>query len=166
MTATESYLLRAKEADELGHNLLEFARNLRAQSTVAEERRLFWPSNQTGLVDLATKLLELRQQRSKHLDAALCQQPAWNMLLALFQASPTGTEVSASTICKLSGAYERTAVRWMAVLVDMDLVELGNLDDQGGEQWVRLTENGIFRMIRAMTDIQNALFLDRPIVAD
>jgi DNA-binding transcriptional ArsR family regulator len=157
MTTIESHLLRAKEADELGHNLLDFARNLRAQSTVAKERGIFWPKSQTGIVDLATKLLELRQQRSKHLDAALCQDPAWNMLLALFQASPSGTEVSASTIRELSGAYDSTAVRWMAVLVDMGLVELGNMDGQDGEEWVRLTENGVFRMIGTITDMQNVL---------
>lgn len=150
----DQLLHRADEFEELGRTLLEHARLLRNQSSRSEPKRIFRPETTSNLILFAEALLAAQDHRHRHLDGHLFGEPAWHMLLFLFQAFKSGGCVTADQVCRSSGAFQSTARRWLAVLIDQGLVEICN-DTQSDELTpIRLTELGEIRVTKILLGMQ------------
>lgn len=156
MTTVQA-LLRAKEAEDLAQYLLDFAGQLRAHSQNEEAPRLFWPEDSLGLHETAERILAFRANRTRHLDASLFGEQAWDLLLTLFKVHRSATSLSVDQICKSIGPYESTARRWLDILVNLELVAV---TDEGGDvafEAARLTERGEMAMTKTIVALQDAL---------
>lgn len=145
---------RADRFEELGYSLLEHAHLLRNQSSRAELRQIFLHDIKSNILVFTEALLAARKHRLRHLDGNLLGEPAWDMLLFLFQAFKSGGCVTADQVCRSSGAFQSTARRWLAVLIDQGLVEICN-DAQSDELTpFRLTELGEIRVTKILLGMQ------------
>lgn len=70
----------------------------------------------------ARKLIAQRRRRDQILGAELFGEPIWDMLLDLFANAQEDREVSISSLCIASGAPTTSALRYIAMLVDRDLL--------------------------------------------
>jgi DNA-binding MarR family transcriptional regulator len=70
----------------------------------------------------ARLLLRERRDRDLVLEAELLGDPAWDMVLDLFVAGEDGKTVSVSSSCHAAGVPSTTALRWLSVLADRDLI--------------------------------------------
>lgn len=80
------------------------------------------PPTLEALVQLAERLGKARDLRSDYLASELFAEPAWDMLLALFQADAAGRRTTVSNLCTESGAPPSTALRWIDKLEELKLV--------------------------------------------
>lgn len=71
---------------------------------------------------LARQLLRERRDRDVVLNVELLGDPAWDMLLDLFVAGEEAKTISVSSLCLASGVPPSTALRWITVLADRDLI--------------------------------------------
>ena len=62
------------------------------------------------------------RERACYLPAELFSDPAWGMLLELLHAEIENRQVSLRRVCKASAASTPSAIRWLKVLEDRDLV--------------------------------------------
>ena len=78
------------------------------------------------------------QQRACYLPADLFSDPAWGMLLEIFQAEVEKRRATISRLCKASGVSTTSAVRWLKALEDHDLV-IRKVDHSDGAEFAELT---------------------------
>lgn len=104
------------------------------------------------LMRTAQAVYRARQRRGEFFDDKLIGEPAWDMLLDLFIHSVRGQVVSTTSLCIASCAAPTTALRWIAVLEQADLVERrpDAVDDR--LKLVHLTPKGFKAMRRWLTD--------------
>jgi len=74
------------------------------------------------LVKVAGIVIEARQSRAHSLPPALFGEPAWDILLALFQCPPSGEGERVSNLSLCSGTPATTALRWIDYLEREGLV--------------------------------------------
>jgi hypothetical protein len=152
----DELLNRAQEAEELAHYLLDFASKLRSQPSAGEQPRLFWPESRGAMSKAVAGILTLRNRRAKHIDASLFGEPAWDMLLTLFKAHLSQTDLTVEQVCKSGCPYETTSRRWLAVLVDHCLVEVTSDGRYELQRTVCLTERGKIGMTKSFLDFQES----------
>jgi hypothetical protein len=76
-------------------------------------------------------------------DPQLFGEPAWDMLLDIALAEAKGERLSVTSVCIGSCVPLTTALRWLSILEDSDLVRR-ELDSEDGRRFfVRLTPGGI-----------------------
>jgi DNA-binding MarR family transcriptional regulator len=100
----------------------------------------------TALVDMARRLYELRKVRNAMLGNALFSEPAWDILLDLFISEHEQRRLSVSAVCIGARAPSATALRYLAMLQDADLVERIRDACDGRRSHVQLTALGRLRM--------------------
>jgi hypothetical protein len=83
-----------------------------------------------------------RALRSNFFDPDLFCDPAWDMLLDLYLQESVQRRVCVSNLCIASYAPSSTALRWIRVLEDADLVERSRDPADGRRVFVRLTAVG------------------------
>ena len=66
--------------------------------------------------EVVSKAIEAWRQRSSYLPAELLSDPAWGMLLELFQAELQDRRVTVSRLCKVSAVSASVAARWLKAL--------------------------------------------------
>jgi DNA-binding MarR family transcriptional regulator len=65
--------------------------------------------------------IRARRMRETFLGKNLFEDPAWDMLLDLFDAELEGVQVSVSSLCIAAGVAPTTALRWIAKMTEMEL---------------------------------------------
>jgi len=75
------------------------------------------------LARLATGLIRARRLRETHFNADLFADPAWDMLLDLYVEKCRGTRTSVTSLCIASGVPPTTALRWIASLTNLGIIE-------------------------------------------
>ena len=100
----------------------------------------------TVLVDMARRLYELRKVRDAMLGDALFSEPAWDILLDLFISEHEQRRLSVSAVCIGGRAPSATALRYLTMLQDADLVERTRDERDGRRSHVQLTALGRRRM--------------------
>jgi len=71
-------------------------------------------------------LVQARRLRDRALPADLFADPAWDMILDLFDARLAGKRVSVSSLCIAACVPQTTALRWIGQLVDRGIFERSN----------------------------------------
>ncbi len=104
----------------------------------------------TMLVGAARRLYELRKVRDALLGDALFSEPAWDILLDLFISEHEQRRLSVSAVCIGARAPSATALRYLAMLQDADLVERIRDACDGRRSHVQLTPLGRLRMVNLL----------------
>lgn len=105
------------------------------------------PSRQ-ALLDQATQDYAHRRARRRHFPADLFGEPAWDLLLDLFQARLEGKMISVTSACIAADVPLSTALRWIGVLESAGLVDRRPNAKDSRSTWVSLTD----RAVASMTD--------------
>ena len=98
------------------------------------------------MVGVAKRLYATRKIRDDLLGCALFSEPAWDILLDLFISEHEQRQLSVSEVCIGARAPSATALRYLTMLQDADLVERTRDERDGRRSHVRLTPLGQRRM--------------------
>ncbi len=99
-----------------------------------------------GIFGMAKRLYATRKVRDDLLGGALFSEPAWDILLDLFISEHEHRQLSVSAVCIGARAPSATALRYLTMLQDADLVERTRDERDGRRSHVRLTQLGRRRM--------------------
>jgi DNA-binding MarR family transcriptional regulator len=72
--------------------------------------------------ELVTSVIQARRQRTRYFSKNLFADPAWDMLLDLFQAEILQRRVSVSSLCIAAAVPGTTALRWLKLMVERGLL--------------------------------------------
>lgn len=87
-----------------------------AQSSPDRDASLFFQSERSSLLGLATKTYRLRRKRDRFFPALFFGEPAWDLLLDLYAHDAKGKQVSVSSACLAAATPATTALRWIRIL--------------------------------------------------
>ncbi|MEO7503940.1 MAG: winged helix DNA-binding protein [Sphingomicrobium sp.] len=75
------------------------------------------------LVSLACRVYRSRRLRANYLSASMLGEPVWDMLLALYCCTGRGEQLSVSGLCYSAGVPQTTALRWVQIMEQKELIE-------------------------------------------
>jgi hypothetical protein len=102
---------------------------------------------------LVRRIIRHRQLRSRHFDARLFADPAWDMLLDLTAARVEHRRVSVTSLCIASGVPPTTALRWIGQMVEQgQLVRVGDQTDRR-RAFIELSDRCADAMARYFTEV-------------
>jgi len=122
---------------------------MKSQETLSAPK----PARESRL-QTATRLSDERRKRSQHFaDSELFLEPAWDILLYLFQVQSKGEEAKIEGVALASGLSTTSALRWFEMLESKKLVFAYKQQEEDREQiYLRLSPKGLIEM---------AAYLDR-----
>lgn len=112
----------AAEIRRIGSNLAQLAAQPERSSEALDRRPANVHSKYNLPIETVRDMIDARRLRTQFFDARLFGEPAWDMLLELFHAEIAKRSVS---LTSLSGAVcipSATALRWIKVMIEADLV--------------------------------------------
>ncbi|MEM7779495.1 MAG: hypothetical protein AAF697_03775 [Pseudomonadota bacterium] len=92
--------------------------------------------------------------REKYLPADLLGEPAWNMLLELFQQFAGGARVSSKSLTLASRSPQTTALRYLVRLEELGLIQKSISVSDGRVTLVSLTEQGVVAVGSILEEMQ------------
>lgn len=87
-------------------------------------------------------LVKDRRERDEYFDAYLFADPAWDMLLELFQAQLEQRRVATTNLCDSAAVPHATALRWITTLKQEDLIVCEGDRLDGRRKFVSLSAKG------------------------
>jgi DNA-binding MarR family transcriptional regulator len=109
------------------------------------------------LTELACRIYESRRLRARFLSVSLLGEPVWDMLLALYCFTARGKRMSVSSLCFASGVPSTTALRWVGVMEERDLIKRSKDARDGRRTYLVLTEQGTRLMQRYLRSVHDSL---------
>ena len=111
------------------------------------------PARQSNL-ERAEWLYRSRRRRDRHFpgSANIFAEPAFDLLLSLFIHGERGQPVSVSSATIAAAVRPTTALRWIATLIDLGLVERGGDPDGPRGSNVRLSVAGRAAVVSYLDD--------------
>jgi len=94
------------------------------------------------LTEFACRIYEARRVRTRFLSVSMLGEPVWDMLLALYCFTARGRRMSVSSLCFASGVPSTTALRWVGVMEERDLIKRSKDARDGRRTYLVLTEQG------------------------
>ena len=94
------------------------------------------------VVRVARAAIDARERRKKYFSAALFSDPAWDILLDLFEAEAEGRRVAISTAGLTANVPLTTAIRWINALQQEGLIRRENDPLDRRRSFLSLTELG------------------------
>ena len=102
----------------------------------------------------ATRIFEERRVRADHFaDADLFGEPAWDILLYLFQGHSHGRGVKIETISIMLGMPATSALRWLEVLERKELVFAYRDETNVRQIFLRLSSKGFLQMAQYLDNV-------------
>lgn len=99
-----------------------------------------------ALIALVEAEYRHRRERELVFDRELFGEPAWDMLLYLYAARLRGNLVATSSLARASGVPATTALRWMAHLERVGLIERSAIKRDGRVRVQKLTRRATEQM--------------------
>ena len=90
-------------------------------------------------INLVRRVIRARRLRSRFFDRELFADPVWEMLLELLQAEIDQHRVPVSSLCAASGVPSTTALRWIATMTNVGLLQRRADRHDGRRVFVELT---------------------------
>ncbi|MCW0197633.1 hypothetical protein [Sphingopyxis sp.] len=109
-------------------------------------------NEQDLLAAIAQSEFHNRRRRDSLIRYDLFAEPAWDMLLDLYIEQHRGQPVAVDRLCAAAGAASTTALRWLALLIEKELVIRSSSVEEDGIVRVALSERGIGEMERYLRD--------------
>lgn len=94
------------------------------------------------LVKLADEELQRRAHRTRYLSQDYFGEPAWTMLLDLFVCEHRDRRVSTTSACNGSQSHSTTALRWLDILEQNDLIAYYETAGDNTGKLIALTKQG------------------------
>ncbi len=99
-----------------------------------------WDGSDTDYVILrASEMYRSRRRRKRFFPPELFGEPAWDLLLDLFIARLHNKRVSITSACYAADVPATTALRWLGILADRNLIERFDSKTDHRVTWVRLS---------------------------
>lgn len=111
--------------------------------------------NALQLAQLAQRESMRSQLRERHIDPDLLGEPAWNMLLELFQQFAGGALVSTKSLQLISGCPETTALRVLDRLEAAGLIERTPSQVDKRVTLIGLSRTGVEKVGAALSDLDD-----------
>ena len=105
---------------------------------------------------LIRSILRARRHRGVYFDERLFADPAWDMMLDLLAARLECRPVSVSSLCVASGVPQTTALRWIGVLVDRDIIVRRQDPADGRRVLVGLSDGAAMRLQCCLSEVEAA----------
>lgn len=109
-------------------------------------------SEQDQLAAIARSEFHNRRRRDSLIRHDLFAEPAWDMLLDLYIQHHRGQPVAVDRLCTAAGAATTTALRWLGLLIEKELVIRYSSAEADGVIRVALSERGVGEMERYLRD--------------
>lgn len=97
---------------------------------------------------LVRRIIRQRQLRARFFHPELFADPAWDMLLDLSAARAEHNRVSVTSLCIASNVPPTTALRWIAQMVEMGLLNRTEDDTDRRRAFITLSESAVDAMAR------------------
>lgn len=146
---------------DLAHSLLRLADAIDQDWQPPQGKSIFrWPNalnrierNAYVLAERASLESRRRRLREKYVPAELLGEPAWDMLLELFQQHAGKARVSTTSLCIASNAPTTTALRYIRLLEEANLVRRIPAEHDRRVTFVELTDHGVLAVGRYLGEI-------------
>ncbi len=153
---------RNDELRELGERLLSLAASDQADYKENSVRLVAPPEHddefdETILIQMAHTLYRLRRDRIRELPPDLFGEPAWDMLLDLFIQRSMGRRVPVTSLCIASGVPTTTALRWIGILTELELIERSESKEDRRKAYISLTKKGYNKVRSILIDASRSL---------
>ncbi|MEQ1517877.1 MAG: MarR family transcriptional regulator [Hyphomicrobiaceae bacterium] len=152
--------LRAAELRRMAANLLRIAAEIEVTMAINDTKKRARPAhdswnnlNRERLANAALDHYRSRRKRADHLPAELFGEPAWDMLLDLFIARIRNKNISVTSACIASYVPNTTALRWLNLLEQMNLVRREQHETDCRVTWVKLTDGGFKIFVEYFEDL-------------
>ncbi|KQN93760.1 hypothetical protein ASE95_02215 [Sphingomonas sp. Leaf231] len=125
----------------------------------AEDRRMTFaaaPTEADVTAGAVRDVLRARRLRDRFFGDGLFEDPAWDMLLDLFAARLEGGRVSVSSLCIAAAVAPTTALRWIAKLTSVRLLDRAPDPADRRRAFVALTDDAASAMHRYITTLAEA----------
>jgi hypothetical protein len=109
-------------------------------------------SEQDQLAAIARSEFHNRRRRDSLIRYDLFAEPAWDMLLDLYIQHHRGQPVAVDRLWAAAGAASTTALRWLGLLIEKELVIRSSCAGEDDIDRVALSEQGIDEMERYLRD--------------
>ena len=109
------------------------------------------------LTRLALAVYRDRAARARELPAELLGEPAWDILLDLFINRRRGQRISITSACTASQVPPTTALRWIAMLVELGLVSREEDQTDKRRAFVSLSGQGERTVTRLLHGTMNRM---------
>lgn len=141
-----SYIERAEEADQ------PVLRACRAVGSVPNATASTPPARAVSERDIRT-ILEHRRRREQFFEEELFADPAWDILLELYAATLGQLRMSTGSVCVGAAVPATTALRWIKVLEDKNLVERKGDPLDGRRIYLSLSKGALDALTNYFRDI-------------
>lgn len=144
--------IEAIEAETLAQDLFRLAKRLRQHEPESAPTAHDPPSLKgvrsvaNAHLALARSLYRERRLRDRYLTGDLFGEPIWDMLLDLYVARFEMKDVHVTSLCAASCRPLTTALRWIAVLEERNMVRRINSPHDKRVQYLELTDDAFHRM--------------------
>lgn len=91
-------------------------------------------------------IIKARRDREALFPAGLFSDPAWDMLLALYEAHESEFPLTVSGLCRASATPDTTALRWIGALERAGLVNRRNDPFHGKRVFIQLSRGAVETM--------------------
>ncbi|MGV1681714.1 winged helix DNA-binding protein [Sphingopyxis sp. NJF-3] len=109
-------------------------------------------NEQDQLAAIAQSEFHNRRRRDSLIRYDLFAEPAWDMLLDLYIQHHRGQPVTIDRLCTAAATASTTALRWLGLLIEKELVIRSSTAEEDGIVRVALSERGIGEMERYLRD--------------
>jgi DNA-binding MarR family transcriptional regulator len=101
-------------------------------------------------------VIRARRLRERFFDEALFADPAWDMMLDLFESELSGRRVAVSSLCAGAAVPATTALRWIKTLVEKGLFVRRNDPLDGRRVFIELSPAASLALKRYFGELANA----------
>ena len=155
--AGEASATRLKQlSDEVGRIAATLAR-LSTGPEAPATAELPTPATASGLPtvagDTVRQVIRARRLRSRFFDEELFADPAWDMLLDLFQAEIAQHRVPVSSLCIAASVPATTALRWLKTMTDQGIFQRRADPHDGRRVFVELSPSASEAMRRYFGEV-------------
>jgi hypothetical protein len=152
----ETFRRRARRLISFANGLLSIARELEGYSVRSEWNlpdesaasvESEWAQDHPYWLELARRAYADRRRRTKYFDDALFGEPAWDILLDLFIAAKEGRRISVTSACIGAAVPSTTALRWIIVLENEELISRESDPRDARRAFLHLTAKAYTKLI-------------------
>lgn len=116
------HVIQHLEDDQFSLDTFDTTKAVEPEPRARAPRRLEIEAMRPALVREAQRQISMRAARGKFFPVELFGEPAWNMLLDLYISKANGVRITVTSACIASDAPNTTALRYIDLMVAMDLV--------------------------------------------
>lgn len=97
--------------------------------------------------------IRARRLRDRYFEEGIFAEPAWDMMLDLFESELCGRRVAVTSLCVAAAVPPTTALRWIKALVDRELFVRRNDPLDGRRVFIELSANAFAALAHYFADV-------------